>query len=64
MNETMITLDPEIFDDLFHGCAWAAFLEQAALQQGTPCPEQTRRRAYQLYEEALTEKAAGRSELS
>ena len=59
----MTTLDPEIFDDLFHGCAWVAFLEQVALQQGTPCPEQTRRRAYRLYEKALTEKEAVRSEM-
>lgn len=56
----MTQLDPEIFDDLFHGCALAAFLEQAALQQGPPCPEQTRRRAYRLFEEALEEKS-GRS---
>ena len=59
----MTTLDPEIFDDLFLGCAFAAFVEQAAIQQGTPCPEQTRRRAYQLYEQALTEKAADRSQM-
>jgi hypothetical protein len=44
-----------ILDDLFHGCALAAFLEQAEAQQGWPDPEATRRRAYQLYEEALAE---------
>ncbi len=43
----------EILDDLFHGCAFAAFMEQAALAGGIPCPEMTRRRAFQLYEQAL-----------
>ncbi|MEZ6064136.1 MAG: hypothetical protein R3B90_00160 [Planctomycetaceae bacterium] len=46
------TLD-DILDDLFHGCAFAAFMEQAVLAGGFPCPEMTRRRAFQLYEEAL-----------
>lgn len=46
------TLD-DILDDLFHGCAFAAFMEQAVLTDGFPCPEMTRRRAFQLYEEAL-----------
>ena len=48
--------DNDILDDLFHGCAWTAFLEQASLQRGWPDSEATRRRAYQLYEEALAEK--------
>jgi hypothetical protein len=46
----------EILDDLFHGCAFAAFVEQARLQKGPPCPELTRRRAYELYEQALADK--------
>jgi hypothetical protein len=46
------TLD-DILDDLFHGCAFAAFMEQAVLTRGHPCPEVTRRRAYQFYEEEL-----------
>ncbi len=46
------TLD-DILDDLFHGCAFAAFMEQAVLTGGFPCPEMTRRRAFQLYEVAL-----------
>ncbi len=49
------TLD-DILDDLFHGCAFAAFVEQAALVSGHPCPEATRRRAFQLYEQALADK--------
>lgn len=48
--------DDEILDSLFHGCALQAFVEQAIAEQGPPCPERTRRRAYQLYETALAEK--------
>ncbi len=46
----------EILDDLFHGCAWQAYLEQAALTGGPPDSEATRRRAYKLYEQALAER--------
>lgn len=53
-----MNLDDTLFDDLFHGCAFAAFVEQAALQGGSPCPEKTRRLAYQFYEEALAERQA------
>ena len=45
--------DDEILDDLFHGCAFAAWLEQAALEGGPPDSEATRRRAFRYYEEAL-----------
>lgn len=38
-------------DDLFHGCALRAFVEQAERTQGWPDPEETRRLAYQYYEE-------------
>ncbi len=53
----MFDLD-EILDDLFHGAAFAAFLEEAALVQGSPCPNKTRERAYRYYEEALAFKNA------
>ncbi len=46
----------EIVDDLFHGFALAAFLEQARVNQSWPDAEGTRRRAYLLYEEALAER--------
>jgi hypothetical protein len=46
-------LDPDIFDDLFHGCALTAFLQEARLHQAWPDREQTRRRAYRLYEQQL-----------
>lgn len=45
--------DNDILDDLFHGCAFAAFVEQAAIERGWPDPEATRIRAYRHYEEAL-----------
>lgn len=40
----------------FHGCAFAAFVDQAIAQGGPPDQEATRRRAYRYYEEALAEK--------
>jgi hypothetical protein len=43
-------------DGLFHACALAAFLDQAAEQQRWPAPEATRQRAYRYYEEAIAEK--------
>ena len=46
-------LADDILDDLFHGCALAAYLEQARLQQTWPDSEQTRRRAFRLFEEQL-----------
>ena len=44
-----MTADENILDDLFHGCALDAFLEQSRIQQCWPDPEATRRRAYRLY---------------
>ena len=49
-----------IMDDPFHGCAFAAFVEEAAKVGGPPCPELTRRRAYRYFEEALAEKQGRR----
>ncbi|MFO0943700.1 MAG: hypothetical protein U0930_23435 [Pirellulales bacterium] len=50
----MTLLDEDLFDDLFHGCAFAAFLDEAALSQTQPCSERTRKRAYRYFEQALT----------
>ena len=50
----------DMLDDLFHGCAFAAFVEEAVKAGGPPCEEKTRRRAYQLFEDALAEKNAQR----
>jgi hypothetical protein len=49
-------IDNDILDDLFFSCALAAFLEQANAQRGWPDSEATRRRAYELYEQALADK--------
>jgi hypothetical protein len=50
-----------ILNDLFHGCAWAAYLQVwAETRQFPPDSEATRRLAYQFYEEALAEKNAQR----
>lgn len=47
----------DILDSVFHGCALRAYLETYALtKRFPPDSEATRRRAYQLYEEALAEK--------
>jgi hypothetical protein len=52
----MTAPDDKILDSLFHGCALAAFIDQAAEQQGWPDSEATRQRAYAYYEDALAEK--------
>jgi hypothetical protein len=53
--------DDDIFDSLFHGCAWAAYLDQAAEQQGPPDSEATKRRAYRYYEEELAARNAAKA---
>ena len=56
-----MTTDDDILDDRFHFCALKAYLETATAQRGEPCPETTRKRAYQLYEESLAAKNASSS---
>ncbi len=60
--------DDDIMDDLFHACAFTAFVEEARAQKGPPGLEATRQRAYAYFEEALKTKnpvtAAGRSQTS
>ncbi len=48
--------DDDIMDDLFLGCALAAFVEEAISRNGPPGMEATRLRAYRLYEESLAER--------
>ena len=48
--------DDEILDSLFHGCALAAFLDEAAEGQGWPDSVAVRQRAYRYYEDAQAEK--------
>jgi len=56
----MTELD-ELLDDIFHGAAFAAFVEEAMLAQAFPCPTKTRQRAYRYYEQALANKNATES---
>jgi len=51
-----MTVGDDILDDLFHGCAFAAYVEQAVIEQGPPDLEATRQRAFCYYEEALAAK--------
>ena len=47
----------DFLDDLFHGCAWAAYLRiWGETGQCPPDSDATRRLAFRLYEEALAEK--------
>jgi hypothetical protein len=46
----------DILDDLFHFCAWQAYLEVAGETGSWPDSEAARRRAYRLYEESLAAK--------
>ena len=49
----MTTNDGDILDDLFHGCALAAYLDQAEAERGWPSREATWLRACRYYEDAL-----------
>jgi hypothetical protein len=52
-----MTAEDDLWDDLFHGAAWSAYLQVwHETGQFPPDSEATRRRAYRLYEEALAEK--------
>lgn len=53
--------DDEILDSVFHGCALAAFLDEAAERQGWPDSVTVRQRAYRYYEDALAEKQRRKS---
>lgn len=47
------SLDDPIFDDLFLGCAFAAYVELAIQCGGVPDQDTTRQLAYRYYEEEL-----------
>lgn len=49
-------MSDDLLDDLFHGCALAAFIERAAIEQALPHPDTTRQLAYRLYEAELARK--------
>jgi hypothetical protein len=47
----------DILDDIFHGCAWAAYVDQMREEQHWPPDmEATKRRAIRYYEEELAKK--------
>jgi hypothetical protein len=43
----------DVLDDLFHGCAFAAFIDQSIEERGPPDIEATRHRAFAYYEQEL-----------
>jgi hypothetical protein len=49
----------DLFDDLFHGCAFAAYVELAVSAGGPPDSEATRRLAYRYYEAELANRHEG-----
>jgi hypothetical protein len=53
--------DDPMWDELFHSVAFAAFVAVAQEQGGWPDREAVRRRAYNIYEDALAERNAGKS---
>jgi hypothetical protein len=52
-----MTAADDFWEDIFHGAAWAAYME-ILLETGQfpPDAEATRRRAFRYYEESLAEK--------
>jgi len=62
MSDTMTAEPEDILDNLFHGCALAAYLDEAAaLRRWPPDSGATKRRAYRYYEEALAAKNAAKA---
>jgi hypothetical protein len=53
-----MTLDPDIFDSLFHAAAFAAYVELAVASGGPPESDATKWLAYKIYEEWLAAKNA------
>jgi hypothetical protein len=51
-----VTTQVDELDDLFHFCAFAAFIEQSVIEKRSPDAEATRLRAYRHYEDALARK--------
>jgi len=51
----------DILDDLFQGCALAAYVELAMTSEGVPDEAATRRLAYRYYEEELAARPRQRS---
>ena len=56
-----MTQDDDILDNLFHGCAFAAYVELAVQAKGEPDSEATGILAYRYYEEELAIKNRNRT---
>lgn len=46
----------DVLDDLFHGSAFAAFIDEMAEAKAMPCSNRVKYRAYDYYEESLAER--------
>jgi len=57
-----MTIDDDFWDDIFHGCAFAAYVELAMLTKEPPDSKATRILAYRYYEEALATKNRQRAD--
>ena len=49
---------PDILDDLFHGCAFSAYVQLAVVTGRPPDQEAARQLAYRFYEESLRDNDA------
>ncbi len=52
-----MTADP-MWDEVFHGLAFSAFVAEARAVQGWPDSERVRRAAYRLYEDEMAARNA------
>lgn len=60
----MTNHDDEFWDNLFHGSAWAAYIDQAVAEgRFPPDSEATKQRAYRYYEEALAARNAAKAQV-
>jgi hypothetical protein len=55
-----MTLDDPMWDDLFHGLAFSAFVLVAQAHGGPPPSDEVRKLTYGLYEGHLKEKSTAR----
>ena len=56
-----MTPDDPMWDDLFHGCSFAAFVSEARTARGWPDSKAVKRKAYAMYEAELERKNAVKS---
>ncbi|WP_437185254.1 hypothetical protein SH668x_002353 [Planctomicrobium sp. SH668] len=56
-------MDDLLLDDLFHGCAFTAYVELAIQCDGVPDQDTTRQLAYRYYEAELAKRNSGGSSI-